>query len=93
MISKGRITVPREVRRIVVCGSVIACCGESDRTATSLLVLVLDEAGVPRDNAQLKRGLSWLLSNQNATEGSWPASSVNMRSHISGLYFFANDSH
>jgi squalene-hopene/tetraprenyl-beta-curcumene cyclase len=57
--------------------------GKSDGVATSLMTLALQEAGIPRDNAQLKRGLSWLMSNQNATEGSWPASSVNKRRHKS----------
>ncbi len=57
--------------------------GKSDGVATSLMVLALQEAGVPRDNGQLKRGVSWLMSNQNATDGSWPASSVNKRRHKS----------
>ena len=57
--------------------------GKSDGVATSLMVLTLDEAGVPRENAQLKRGLSWLLSNQNEADGSWPASSVNKKRHQS----------
>lgn len=57
--------------------------GKSDGVATSLMVLTLQEAGVPRDNAQLKHGLSWLMSNQNAAEGSWPASSVNKKRHKS----------
>jgi squalene-hopene/tetraprenyl-beta-curcumene cyclase len=57
--------------------------GKSDGLATSLITLVLQEAGVPRDNPQLKHGLSWLMSNQDATEGFWPASSVNKRRHIS----------
>jgi len=57
--------------------------GKSDGVATSLVTLALQEAGIPRDNAQLKRGLSWLMSNQNAAEGFWPASSVNKRRHIS----------
>ncbi len=57
--------------------------GKSDGVATSLMVLTLEEAGVARENAQLKRGLSWLLNNQNAAEGSWPASSVNKRRHVS----------
>jgi squalene-hopene/tetraprenyl-beta-curcumene cyclase len=57
--------------------------GKTDGVATSLTILALEEAGVPRDNAQLRRGLSWLMSNQNATEGYWPASSVNKRRHIS----------
>jgi len=57
--------------------------GKSDGVATSLITLALQEAGVPRDNVQLKRGLSWLMSNQNVTEGFWPASSVNKRRHMS----------
>jgi squalene-hopene/tetraprenyl-beta-curcumene cyclase len=57
--------------------------GKSDGLATSLITLALQEAGVPRDNPQLKHGLSWLMSNQNAKEGFWPASSVNKRRHIS----------
>jgi squalene-hopene/tetraprenyl-beta-curcumene cyclase len=56
--------------------------GKSDGVATSLMILALQEAGVPRDHAQLKHGLSWLMSNQNA-EGFWPASSVNKRRHKS----------
>lgn len=56
--------------------------GKSDGVATSLITLVLEDAGVSGNNVQLQRGLSWLTSNQNA-EGSWPASSVNKRRHIS----------
>lgn len=56
--------------------------GKSDGVATSLITLALQEVGVARNNAQLHRGLSWLMNNQNA-EGSWPASSVNKRRHIS----------
>jgi squalene-hopene/tetraprenyl-beta-curcumene cyclase len=57
--------------------------GKSDGVATGLITLVLQEVGIPRDNAQLKRGLSWLMSNQNAAEGFWPASSVNKQRHMS----------
>jgi len=57
--------------------------GKSDGVATGLITLVLQEAGVGRDNPQLQRGLSWLMSNQNAAEGFWPASSVNKRRHMS----------
>jgi squalene-hopene/tetraprenyl-beta-curcumene cyclase len=57
--------------------------GKSDGVATSLITLTLQEAGVPRDNAQLKHGISWLMSNQNMVEGFWPASSVNKRRHKS----------
>jgi squalene-hopene/tetraprenyl-beta-curcumene cyclase len=57
--------------------------GKSDGVATSLMTLALQEAGMPRDNPQLKHGLSWLMSNQNAAEGFWPAASVNKRRHKS----------
>ena len=58
----------------------------------SLAILALEEAGVPRDNAQLRRGLSWLMSNQNTAEGSWPASSVNKKRHQSaGTGLFMTD--
>jgi squalene-hopene/tetraprenyl-beta-curcumene cyclase len=57
--------------------------GKSDGVATSVITLALQEAGVAPDNVQLKRGLSWLISNQNAAEGFWPASSVNERRHLS----------
>jgi squalene-hopene/tetraprenyl-beta-curcumene cyclase len=57
--------------------------GRSDGVATGLITLVLQEAGVGRDNVQLKRGLEWLLRNQDVANGFWPASSVNKRRHIS----------
>jgi squalene-hopene/tetraprenyl-beta-curcumene cyclase len=57
--------------------------GKSDGLATSLIILAAQTAGVPGDNPQIKRGLSWLMSNQNATEGFWPAASVNKRRHVS----------
>jgi len=57
--------------------------GKSDGVATGLITLALQEAGIPRNNAQLQHGLSWLMSNQNEAEGFWPASSVNKRRHIS----------
>jgi squalene-hopene/tetraprenyl-beta-curcumene cyclase len=57
--------------------------GKSDGVATSLMTLVLQEAGVVADNAKLQGGRAWLLTNQNPKEGSWPASSVNKRRHVS----------
>jgi len=57
--------------------------GKSDGVATGLITLVLQDVGVSRDNVQLQHGLSWLMSNQNAAEGFWPASSVNKRRHMS----------
>ncbi len=53
--------------------------GKSDGVATGLATLVLHGAGVARENSQLRRGLSWLASNQNAAEGFWPASSLNKK--------------
>lgn len=52
--------------------------GRSDGLATGLITLVLQESRFPNNNPQLKRGLGWLMSNQ-ATEGSWPAFSINKK--------------
>jgi squalene-hopene/tetraprenyl-beta-curcumene cyclase len=52
--------------------------GKSDALATGLATFVLQEAGVPKDNAKLQRGISWLRSNQTA-DGAWPAVSVNKK--------------
>jgi len=53
--------------------------GKSDGVATGLITFVLQQTEIPRDSPQLQRGLSWLLSNQSLTDGSWPATSVNRR--------------
>jgi squalene-hopene/tetraprenyl-beta-curcumene cyclase len=52
--------------------------GKSDGLATGLITFVLQEAGVPRTNSHLQRGLSWLMSNQTS-DGRWPASSLNKK--------------
>jgi len=52
---------------------------KSDGYATGLITFVLEQSGLPPDNVQLRRGLSWLIRNQDRTQGSWPASSVNKR--------------
>jgi hypothetical protein len=51
----------------------------SDGYATGLAVFVLQQTGVPRESAQLKRGREWLIKNQNKTEGYWLAYSLNKR--------------
>jgi squalene-hopene/tetraprenyl-beta-curcumene cyclase len=56
---------------------------ESDGYATGLITLALQQAGVPRENAQLQKGLSWLARNQNKTEGFWAAYSLNQRRNSS----------
>jgi squalene-hopene/tetraprenyl-beta-curcumene cyclase len=50
---------------------------KSDGYATGLITFVLQQAEVSSENAQLKRGLAWLIVNQDKTEGSWQASSLN----------------
>jgi len=50
---------------------------KSDGYATGLITFALQESGVSLENAQLKRGLAWLTANQDKTEGSWRASSLN----------------
>jgi squalene-hopene/tetraprenyl-beta-curcumene cyclase len=52
---------------------------QSDGLATGLIVFVLPQAGVSRENVQLKQGRAWLIQNQNKPEGLWLASSVNKR--------------
>ncbi len=50
----------------------------SDGYATGLVLYVLQTAGVPKDDAKLVKGLTWLKSNQ-ATTGEWRAGSVNKK--------------
>ena len=51
----------------------------SDGSATGLVALVLQRAGVPRSNPQLSRALDWLTQHQDGTTGQWPASSLNKK--------------
>jgi squalene-hopene/tetraprenyl-beta-curcumene cyclase len=50
---------------------------QSDGFATGFITFALQQAGIPRDDAQLQHGLAWLAANQNKTKGSWPAYSLN----------------
>jgi len=66
----------------------------SDGYATGLITLVLQRAGIPPENAKLQRGLAWLIANQDKTEGSWAAYSLNKskENHISPeTALFMND--
>jgi hypothetical protein len=49
---------------------------ESDGYATALVVLTMEEAGVSRKDAALKRGVAWLETHQEK-DGHWPALSMN----------------
>ena len=67
---------------------------KSDGYATGLITFALRQSGVPPENAQLKRGLSWLTTNQDKTEGSWQAFSLNKNkeNHLSPeTALFMND--
>ena len=55
----------------------------SDGLATGLTVFALEEAGVPRSQEQVKKGLEWLLKNQDPANGSWVAYSVNKKRDLS----------
>jgi squalene-hopene/tetraprenyl-beta-curcumene cyclase len=50
---------------------------KSDGYATGLITFALQLAVIPRENAQLKRGLAWLAGNQNKAEGFWLGYSLN----------------
>jgi squalene-hopene/tetraprenyl-beta-curcumene cyclase len=66
----------------------------SDGYATGLITFVLQQAGISPETANLKRGLAWLNANQDKTEGSWPAYSLNKNKehHISPeTALFMND--
>jgi hypothetical protein len=58
---------------------------QSDGYATGFITFALQQAGVPREHAQLQQGLAWLAGNQSKTAGSWPAYSLNKNEahHIS----------
>jgi squalene-hopene/tetraprenyl-beta-curcumene cyclase len=49
----------------------------SDGLATGLATLALQQAGVPRSDAHVSRGLAWLVQHQDAATGMWSASSLN----------------
>lgn len=50
---------------------------KSDGYATGMVVFALQQTAIPRENAQLQRGLAWLAANQNRAEGFWPGYSLN----------------
>jgi hypothetical protein len=53
--------------------------GKSDGYATGMIVFALEQVGLPRENIHLQRGWTWLIRNQNPSEGRWPGYSLNHR--------------
>ena len=67
--------------------------GKSDGYATGLIVFALEQAAFPRDNVHLRRGLTWLIRNQNPSEGRWQGYSLNhSRAPSSPTGLFMSDS-
>lgn len=56
---------------------------KSDGLATGIVSFALQLAGVAPGQAQLRRGLVWLMQNQDQTEGRWMAYSLNKQQHLS----------
>ena len=50
---------------------------KSDGYATGLVTYVLQQTGMGREQPQLKRGLTWLMANQDPSEGRWLSYSLN----------------
>jgi squalene-hopene/tetraprenyl-beta-curcumene cyclase len=50
---------------------------ESDGYSTGLITFALQQVGISPDNGHLKHGIAWLTANQDQTDGSWPAYSLN----------------
>ena len=65
--------------------------GKSDGYATGIIAYSLEQFGLPRDNAHLKRALDWLRRNQNQTEGRWPGYSLNHGHEQSPAGLFMSD--
>lgn len=50
----------------------------SDGYATGITILALEENGLGK-SPEAKRGVAWMLANQDKAQGLWPASSVNVK--------------
>jgi len=55
----------------------------SDGYATGLTVFALREAGVSVQRPEMKRAIHWLVGNQDAAQGLWPAYSLNKQRDLS----------
>jgi squalene-hopene/tetraprenyl-beta-curcumene cyclase len=82
----------RSIANLWVRSNDIPLARKSDGYATGLIVFVLGQMAVPYEDVHLQRGRSWLISNQDRTEGLWPGYSlVNRRDPSSGTGRFMSD--
>ena len=51
----------------------------SNAYATAWAAFTLEEAGVPKSNARMRRALEWLRRRQDPKTGAWAADSMNKR--------------
>jgi squalene-hopene/tetraprenyl-beta-curcumene cyclase len=65
--------------------------GKSDGYATGMIAYVLEQYGLPRDNAHLQRALDWLGRNQSKSDGRWPGYSLNHPREQSPTGLFMSD--
>jgi squalene-hopene/tetraprenyl-beta-curcumene cyclase len=66
--------------------------GRSDGYATGLIIFALKQVGISNEDPRLRRGLSWLASNQNKAEGFWPSFSLTKhRNPSSNVGHFMDD--
>jgi squalene-hopene/tetraprenyl-beta-curcumene cyclase len=56
---------------------------QSDGYATGVVSYALQQAGMARDQTELKRALSWLARHQDKTDGRWLAYSLNKQRDLS----------
>jgi squalene-hopene/tetraprenyl-beta-curcumene cyclase len=56
---------------------------KSDGFATALVALALQQAGVPRSDVHVSRGLAWLAQHQDPSTGMWLAWSPNKQRELS----------
>jgi squalene-hopene/tetraprenyl-beta-curcumene cyclase len=65
---------------------------KSDGYATGVIAFALQQSGLARENAQVKKSLSWLTANQDKTQGLWPAYSLNkQRDPSADAFLFMSD--
>ena len=64
----------------------------SDGYATGLVTFALQQAGLPRTEPSVSKGLTWLIANQNPVDGRWLAHSLNkQRDPASDIGRFMSD--